>query len=250
LRKTFLVAAVATFAFGITGVAQAQDPSIDVSASVSPGKAGTKSKPKNTKFTLSVTNDPASRTTAGSIKITLPSTLKLSTKGLAQCTASDDKIVSTLGKVCEDSIAGASAKCKYIAGRKCNGSASAVLLNANGTTTPVLFDVIALVGKNEMLFVLHASIGNNYVTHGKISGKTMTITIGPALQQPLPGSPLFAALVDLKTSLTLKKGKNYLFSSSGCKSKKHTINVTVGYAPNPNQPPKPSASGSADAKCS
>jgi hypothetical protein len=232
LRKTFLAAGVAAFALGISGVAQAQEPKIEVSASVSPTKAGTKSKPKNEKFTISVKNDPASKTTAGSIKITLPSTLKLSTKGLKQCTASDDQMVSTLGDVCKSSKAG-------------SGTANALVL-PNGPS--VSFVVTSFVGKNELLFVLKVSIGNNYVVHGKISGRTMTITITPDLQQPAPG--LYAALVDLKTTISMKKGKNYLFSSTGCKSKKHKVNVTVGYAPNPAAPPKPSASGSADAKCS
>jgi len=232
LRKSLLVAGVATFALSLTGVAQAQQPKIDVSASVSPTKAGTKSKPKSEKFTLSVKNDPASKTTAGSIKVTLPSTLKLSTKGLTQCTASDNEIVSSAGAACNKSKAG-------------TGSANAVLLSSG---LNVSFKVVPFVGKNELLFYLEASIGNKYVLHGKISGKTMTITIGPDLQQPLQG--VYAALVDLKTTLQVKKGKNYLVASNGCKSKKHTVNVTVGYAPNPGAPPQPSASGSADAKCS
>jgi len=233
LRKTFLVAGVATFALGISGVAQAQEPKIDVTASVSPTKSGTKSKPKNEKFSLSVRNDPASKTTAGSIKVTLPSTLKLSTKGLTQCTKSDNDIVASAGAVCNKSKAGPA------------GTANAVLLS-NGLN--VAFKVQPFVGKNELLFYLEASIGNKYVLHGKISGKTLTITIGPDLQQPLSG--VYAALVDLKTTLSVKKGKNYLLSSTGCKSKKHTVNVTVGYADNPAKPSKPSASGSADAKCS
>jgi hypothetical protein len=232
LRKSFLVAGVATFALGVTGVAQAQDPKIDVTASVSPTKAGTKSKPRNTKFTLSVRNDPASKTTAASIKVTIPSTLKLSTKGLKQCTASDDDIITSSGAACKGSKAG-------------TGSAHAQLLS-NGLN--IAFTVTPFVGKNQMLFYLQATTGNKYVVHGKISGRTMKITIGSDLQQPVPG--LYAALVDLKTSLSMKKGKNFLFSSNGCKSKKHTVNVTVGYANNPGPPPKPSASGSADAKCS
>jgi len=232
LRKPFLVAGVAAFTLGLTGVAHAQDPSIQVAASVTPGKAGTKSKPKNTKFTIAVRNDPASKTTAGTIKITIPSTLKLSTKGLPQCTASDDDIVASLGSVCRKSKAG-------------SGAANAQLVN---TGQNVAFTVTAYVGKNELLFLLKSSIGNNYVTHGKIKGSTLTITIGPDLQQPAPG--LYAALINLKTSLTFKKGNNFLLSSNGCKSKKHTVKVTVGYANNPGPPAKPSASGSADARCS
>ena len=100
-----------------------------------------------------------------------------------------------------------------------------------------------------MLFLLTSKqVQNKYVVHGKISGKSMTIAITPDVQQPAPN--LYAALIDLKTTLSMKKGKSALITSTGCKSKKHTVNVTVGYAPNPTPPAKPSASSSADAKCS
>ncbi len=97
-----------------------------------------------------------------------------------------------------------------------------------------------------MLFVLSGSA--QAVLHGKISGSTMTIAITPELQQPAPG--VFSALGDLSTKLGAKKGSASLVSAVGCKSKKHTINVTVGYANNPAAPPKPTASTTADAKCS
>ena len=67
------------------------------------------------------------------------------------------------------------------------------------------------------------------------------------LQQPAPG--LYAALVDLKSTLSLKKGKNALVSSVGCKNKKHKFGAKLTFAPNPAQPPKPSASGTSTAKC-
>src|SRR5215207_3012667 len=84
LRKSFLVAGVAALTFGMTGVANAQNPAptIDVTASASPSKAGTKSRPKSEKFKLDVQNDPLSKATASKITVTFPSTLKLSTSGL------------------------------------------------------------------------------------------------------------------------------------------------------------------------
>src|SRR5262245_37335403 len=133
-----MVAGAATLSLAVAGVAYAQAPSISATASVSPSKAGTKSKPANTKFKLSVTNDPASKTTAKSITITLPSTLKLSTKGLPQCTKSDDAIVNSSASVCKSSKAG-------------SGTANAVLI-ANGTN--IAFKVTPLVGKNELIFFL------------------------------------------------------------------------------------------------
>jgi hypothetical protein len=234
LRKSFLVAGLATAVFGTAGIAYAQTaaPSIDVTASASPTKAGTKSKTKSEKFTLSVKNDPASKTTAKSIAITFPSTLKLSTKGLDQCTASDDALIDDVN-VCKKSIAG-------------KGSARALLNPFATAPAPLTFKVTPLVGKNELIFVLTGSA--NAVLHGKISGKKLTIAITPELQQPVPNT--YSALNDLSTTLSKKKGSNSLISSTGCTAKKHKISVTVGYAPNPTAPVKPSATNTADAKCS
>ncbi len=234
MRKSLLVAATAALAISITGVAQAQtaEPKIDVTASVSPSKAGTKSKPKSTKLTLAVKNDPASKTTAKSITISLPSTLKLSTKGLDQCTASDTALIDNVN-VCKKSIAG-------------KGAARALLNPFAASPAPLTFKVTPVIGKNELIFVLSGSA--NAVLHGKISGSKLTIAITPAQQQPVPN--VYSALNDLSTSLSKIKGSNSLVTSVGCKSKKHKISVTVGYAPNPTAPAKPSASNTADAKCS
>jgi hypothetical protein len=234
LRKSLLVAGTAALAISTAGVAYAQtaEPSIDVTASVSPTKAGKTSKPTSAKFTLSVKNDPASKTTAKSIAITFPSTLKLSTKGLDQCTASDDALIDDVN-VCKKSIAG-------------KGNARALLNPFATTPAPLTFKVTPLVGKNELIFVLTGSA--NAVLHGKISGKKLTIAITPELQQPVPNT--FSALNDLSTTLSKKKGSNALITSTGCKSKKHKVSVTVGYAPNPTAPAKSSATNTADAKCS
>jgi hypothetical protein len=234
LRKTFIAAGAATLAMGVAGVAYAQAPSISATASLSPSKAGTAKKPKSTKLTLNVTNDPASKTTAKQITITLPSTLKLSTKGLPQCTKSDDAILAAPKTACKSSIAG-------------SGTADALINPFAASPAPIHFTVTPMVGKNQLLFYLEAG-SVQAVLHGKISGKKLTIAITPQLQQPVTGT--YSALVGLKTTLSMKKGKNFLLSSTGCKSKKDTIGVSVAYAPNPNPPAAPSASTTADAKCS
>jgi hypothetical protein len=235
LRKTFLVAGVATLALGTAGVAfaQAPDPSITASIKLSPGKAGTKAKPKSHKLTLSIKNDPASKTTASQIKIKFPSTIKVSTKGFKQCTASDEEIINSAGAVCKSSKVG-------------SGSANAVIL-ANGTN--IKFKVQPFIGKNELLFYLTTTaVSNTYVVHGKLSGSTMTIGIGPDVQQPAPG--LYAALVDINASLSKKSGKNALIASTGCKAKKHKVDVSVAYAANPTPPSKPSSSTTTNVPCS
>ena len=61
MRKSFLVASVATLALGTAGIAYAQDttPSIEATGSGSPSKAGTKSKPAAVNFKLDVKNNAA-----------------------------------------------------------------------------------------------------------------------------------------------------------------------------------------------
>jgi hypothetical protein len=239
LRKSFLVAATAALAFGVTGVAQAQNPapSIDVTSSVSPSKAGTKSKPKSERFKLEVTNDPNSKATASKIEVTMPSTLKLSTSGLDQCRASDEDLVQNGPQAeCRRSIAG-------------SGEARALLNPFAATPAPLVFKVTPIIGRNELLFHLQQTNGAvRAVLHGKISGRKMTITIPEFLQMPAAGT--YSALQGLETSLSKKKGSKYLISSNGCKSRAHKVGVKVTYVPNPSPPAATTASGTGNARCS
>jgi hypothetical protein len=235
LRKSLIVAGVATLALSTAGAAYAQaptDPSIDATASVSPGKSGTKSKPKAIQLKLSVTNNPESKTTAKAIVIKLPSSLKLSTSGLDQCKADDEALIADQS-VCSKAKAG-------------SGEAHAKLNPFAPSPAPLDFKVTPYVGKNELLFVLSGAA--DAVLHGKISGSKLTITITPQLQQPVTN--VYSALDNLATTLKKTKGSKSLLTSVGCSSKKHAIGVTVNYAPNPQPASKSSASTTADAKCS
>jgi hypothetical protein len=239
LRKSFMVAGAATLAIGAAGVAYAQNPAgvVDVTAKVTPTKAGTTSKPKAAKIVLEVKNSAVSKTTAAKIAITFPSTLKLTTKGLPQCTASDDDILAKgPAGACKSSIAG-------------SGTAAALLNPSAPQPAPLAFKVTPIVGKNQLLFYLTQSPGNvKAVLHGKISGKKLTISIPAFLQQPAPGT--YSALNGLKTTLWLKKGKTSLLTSTGCKGGAHKLGVTITYAANPTPPTKPTGVGSGSSKCS
>jgi hypothetical protein len=226
LRKTFFAAGLAALALVPAGVAQAQNPApvLTATAKVSPGKSGTKSKPKSVKFNLRIENSQESKTSADGVVVTLPSTLKLSTTGLTQCTATDEEIIAD-PSTCNSAKVG-------------SGTAGANLAQ---------FQLTAFAGKNEVLFYLDSPVGQ-FVLHGKISGKKMTIPIGPTLQQPVPG--LFAYLHFIEVNLSKKKGNKYLVSTTGCKSKKHTIGVSATYVPNPTPPAATSASTEAEAACS
>jgi len=239
LRKSFLVAGTATLAFSVAGVAYAQTPppAPTSTVSVSPAKAGTKAKPKGTKLTLSVKNNDESKTTASKIEITLPSTLKLDTKGLNQCTTPDAVLLA----------AGATKKCKSsIAG---SGTAHAKLNPYSASPAPINFKVTPLIGKNELRFYLEQTNGGvKALLHGKIVGKKLTISINKELQQPAPGA--YSALSDLSTTLSAKKGTKNLLVSTGCTGGKHKVGVKLFYVPNPQKPSQSSATTSAAAKCS
>jgi len=238
LRKSFLAAGTAALALGTAtaGIAYAQTPGpeVTVESSVTPAKAGTKSKPKNATLKLAIHNNKESKTTAKQIKITIPSTVKLSTKGLDQCTASDEELLAGAKAACPKSVIG-------------KGSADAFVNPFATTPAPLHFTVTPLVGKNELIFALDSNIADA-ILHAKIKGSTLTIDIPGFLQQPATG--VYSALESIETSLSKKKGKNYLLSTTGCKGKKHTLKVTVSYAPNPNPPASPSATGQGDSKCS
>ena len=237
MRKSLIAASAAALAIGGAGVAYAQNaaPSIVVNTSVSPSKAGTKKQPKAEKFTLTVTNNVSeSKATASSIKITFPSTLKLSTKGLPQCTKSDAAIINAPTTACKKSIAG-------------TGTSHAILGPTTAAPLPITFQVIPIVGKNQMLYYLNGpAVNTQAVLHGKIRGRSQTITIPANLQQPAPG--VYSAIQDLHTVISLRKGKHSLVSSSGC-SGGHKITVTETFVNNPTPPAAPSATQTGIAAC-
>jgi hypothetical protein len=238
LRKSLIAVGAAVLAISGAGVAYAQNaaPSIVVNTSVSPSKAGTKKKPKTTKFTLTVTNNVTeSKATASAIKITFPKTLKLSTKGLPQCTKSDETLTTGGPNLCKKSIAG-------------SGTSHVILGPSTGNPTNVTFQVTPIVGKNQMLYYLNApAIGTKAVIHGKLHGSSQTISIPTTLQQPVPG--LFSAIVDLHTVISLRKGKHSLVTSSGCSGGGHKVAVTETFVPNPTPPAATTATNTGIAPC-
>lgn len=238
MRK-YLIAAIAALAsIALASVAIAQTADVDATTTVSPSKAGTKKKPKATKITTFVKNN-VPNTTAEKIEIDFPSTVKISGKGLTKCALSE------FAKPGGDDNCPAKSK----AG---TGVSNAVV---GAARTPLVFDVTAYVGGNNLVVFWIQQRGGTVskALQGKISSASgkfkqkLVITIPPDLQQPAPG--LYAALVDLKSTLSLKKGKNSLISTTGCKKKKHTFGAKLTFAPNPAEPPKSSASGTSTAKC-
>jgi hypothetical protein len=239
LRKPLIAAGAAALAVATAGAAYAQGvaPAPTSTAKISPSKAGTKKKPKAISLTVAVKNNDESKTTAKAIVITLPSTIKFSTKGLKECKGSDQTLLA----------AGPLTKCK--SSKAGSGNAHAFLNPYSATPAALDFKVTPLVGHNEVLYYLEQTNGGvKTLLHGKVKGSKMTIAITPELQQPAPG--VYSALRDLTTTLKATKGKHSLLSSTGCKSKKQKIGIEVDYTPNPTAPLKSSATAPAEAACS
>ncbi len=240
MRKYLIAALVAVLSLALAAVAIGQTTG-DVSATtkVSPSKSGTKKKPKATKVTTFVKNN-VPNTTASKIEIDFPKNVKISGKGLTQC------------KVSEFSKPGGKSNCnkKSLAG---TGLANAVV---GPERAPLVFDVTAYVGGNNLVIFYIEQRGGTVTKalQGKISSASgkfkqkLVITIPADLQQPAPG--LYAALVDLRSTLSNKKGKNSLVTSLGCSKKKHVFGAKLTFAPNPAPPPQSTATGESTAKCS
>lgn len=237
MRKYLIAVIAALAALAMATVAVAQNSDVTATTTVSPTKSGTKKKPKSIKVTTFVQNN-VPNTTAAKIEIDFPKTVKISGKGLTSCKLS--AIQANGPSACPS---------KSKAG---TGLSHAVV---GPDRIPLNFDVTAYVGgKNLVIFYIKQQGGTvSKALSGKISkgsggfAQKLVITIPPDLQQPAPG--LYAALTDLKSTLQLKKGKNALISSVGCKNKKHKFGAKLTFAPNPAQPPKPSASGTSTATC-
>jgi hypothetical protein len=237
LRKYLIAVIAALAALAMATVAVAQSGDVTATTTVSPTKSGTKKKPKSIKVTTLVQNN-VPNTTAAKIEIDFPKTVKISGKGLTACKLS--KIQANGPGACpSQSKAG-------------TGLSHAVV---GPDRIPLNFDVTAFVGGNNLVIFYIKQQGGTVskALSGKISkgsggfAQKLVITIPPDLQQPAPG--LYAALTDLQSTLQLKKGKNALISSVGCKNKKHKFGAKLTFAPNPAQPPKPSATGTSTATC-
>jgi hypothetical protein len=239
LRK-YLIAAIAALAsIALASVAVAQSEDVTGTTTVSPTKAGTKKKPKAAKVTTLVKNN-VPNTTASKIEIDFPKTVKISGKGLTKCALS------------EFAKPGGKANCpaKSKAG---SGVSNAVV---GPQRAPLVFDVSAYVGGNNLVVFYIEQRGGSVTKalEGKISSASgkykqkLVITIPPDLQQPAPG--LYAALTDLKSTISNKKGKYSLISTLDCNKKKHAFGTKLTFAPNPTPPPQPTATGTSTAKCS
>jgi hypothetical protein len=220
LRKYLIVGIAALTALAFAAVSFAQTPAAPtMDVKITPTKAGTKSKPKNSKINLEIVNNDSKRTLSR-LTITQPKTFRLSAAGLPKCS---EKVLEEKGP----------SKCPK-ASRVGKGIAHA-LVGVNSTTTPptpLTFDVTAVVlGAKSVGFYLAArELPVNVLSPGTLKGNKLIIDVPIAAQQPAPG--VWAGLVSLETTLSAKKGTHYLASTTGCKKKKHAFSTVLTFADN------------------
>jgi hypothetical protein len=250
LRKylTGGIALLIAAACGTTAVAATN--AVTMKSSVSPKKAGTKTKPKNTVITTTITgNDHSKITTA--IDIQLPKTFNVSGKGFPTCGAA--KMVDSAGSACP-------------AGSKVgHGTANAMAGINTSAPFPVTFDVTAFVqSASKVNFLLVArGLGNVYNAPGRLKkntkGTLLHVVVPPGAQEPIkssaPGTTgLWATLTKLTTTLGAKRGSHLLIGSTGCKAHKQPLAVTLHLATPPSSGdtavPAGRTSASGPAKCS
>jgi hypothetical protein len=234
LRKYLITAIAAVTAIAIAAPAASAQAPATMKVGVTPTKAGTKSKPKNSTINLAVTNADTKRTMS-KLTITTAKTFKLSTKGLTKCKAS---VLEARGP----------SACPK-ASRVGKGTAEA-LVGVNGPSpTPLTFKVTAVVtGPKNLAFDLQGQqLPVHVMAPGTISGTKLTISVPQAAQQPVPGT--FAGLVSLQATMTGKKGTNYLASTTGCVKKKHAFSSLLTFINN-GVSPAGTVTAKANAKCS
>jgi hypothetical protein len=245
LRKSLLVAGVAAFLFGTGGVAMAQEPTSTVDVTLTPNKAGTKSKPKATKLVLTVKNT-LQRQTASELKITAPKGIKFSLKDFKKCDA--DELANEGPSACPSgSQVGPTGTAHAMAG--VNG----------GSPAEVAFSVTPFAtGSKTIGFYLKLSAGDiTGMAVGSFKGRTLTVKIPatPAQQYP-QGS--YNALIDLTANMWVKSKKSVVKIESCPSSRKLTFKNTITFVDNdrtadgvlnPTPPDVRTSTASADATC-
>jgi hypothetical protein len=254
LRKSLIAVVAALTAIAVASVATAQtSPTATLTVTVSPKKAGTKKKPKNGKVELTIVNDDAGRT-MDNLKIYMPKTGRLNLKGFKACSES-----TITDQACPKSAA----------------LGTGIAEASQGVNTPepnpLFFKVTPYpMSKTKIGFFLQqlnkdpSGRPTSEVTPGGISvvsvgtlkkakkpyGQLLDIAVPGLAQEFPPGSGVFNGLVSLKTTLTKKKGKHFLVSTSGCTKKKYPFKAALHFIANPDPANAGTATDTFAAKCS
>jgi hypothetical protein len=244
LRKYLMATVAAVAALAVAVPAASAQGGVDLEVDLKPANAGTKRKPTSTRIHFVATNEDVSQT-AERIKIWIPKTLKINTRGFKRCS------VNTLSNQGPNACPNGS----EVGGGTALARAG---VNVNPTNPPQLpFDVRAFVsGKNGIVFHIRSTnpgIDITAVAPGKLrraSGK-----FGQLLDVTIPYTPAqfylgqYNGLEQLDVTIGGKRRKNMLIASSGCRNRKAPFKTEIGFAANPGPPRAETLSDTADARC-
>lgn len=233
--KKYLVAALAvSLTAAVAAVAVAQQyplPILTFDASVTPTKAGTKKKPKNSKIRLSLAIQKEARVTADQIVFNLPRHVRVSGKGFRFCPSTELNTTKDPSKCPKGSKVGA-------------GTATAAF---GPGLVPINFDVTIFAGSpNELgIFLQAKGFGIQKAIRGVVSRagspyfQKLTIDIPEDLQKQLGAYVYLTGLNATVGATNGKKGKKRknLIVTRGCpKDKVHRFEARVRFVANPNPP--------------
>jgi hypothetical protein len=230
LRKLLTGAVAASVSLAVAAGAIAQSPEATFTADVSPSRAGTPQKPKNTTLGFGVTLDKPN-TTVEFINLNLPRGLKISGKGMRRCS------VDTLA-------AEGPAGCPSGSKAGPTGTATADLGPEGPTQTELHFEVSPFVlDRNSLVFYVASESGTGVAVQSPITGeitrkgRRLRIRIPQELRQPVPG--VDASLTSLNQTFAGKRGRNYVVSSVGCKNRQHKFRGSLEFSARADNAPVP-----------
>jgi hypothetical protein len=247
--KKYLVSALAiSLVAAVAAVAVAQTyplPVLTFTASVTPTKAGTKKKPKNSKIRLDLKVPQEARVTADQLVFHLPQHVKVSGSGFKYCPSTALDTTKNPNKCPKGSKVG-------------SGTASAVF---GPRLTPINFNVTLFAGsKSELGIWLQATnlpiakaLRGIISKSGSPYNQKLTIDIPRELQQQLGAWVYLTGLNATVGATNGKRGKKRknLVSTVGCpKDKLHRFEARVRFVPNPNPPQQGEGVKTATSKCS
>jgi hypothetical protein len=214
-KKTVAAALTGALVLSMAGVAHAQIANTTFELTkftASPGKSGTKKKPKAVTLSLGVAGGTKDGTgqpsTSTSLKITLPKGLNWNGKAWPK------------SKRCSPSVRSKSQcpKGSKVGGGKVNAQALT-------TTETITTTAYVLTNGNLGLFLEGSPLPLNFMLQGKVKGSTITVGIPVNVQEPVGGVP--SAIRTLSFSLNGKtkvKGKTRgVIESTSCSGGKWTL---------------------------
>jgi hypothetical protein len=223
VRKLYLGAALAcALLLAVSGAAlavSAQDTTMDVTAKASPAKAGTKKKPRNVRVSLGIeggTKNGAVRPeTSTRIRVQLPKEFRWNGAKWpksARCSVAEAN---------QRQSASACPRASKV------GSGDVVALAGNGNP-PLREDLkisAHVTTTNDLGLFLTATVPVpiNVMIVGEVKGNTIDVKIPTNVQEPVPG--VATGIQTLAFSLTGKRGKTGIVTSTGCK-RQWTTKVT------------------------